>query len=54
VNNHPSETKRLADAVTGMAATIAEIIDAQVQKTRRGSEFLTIPLLFGHLTTAQR
>ena len=26
----PSETKRLANAVTGIAATIAEIIDAAV------------------------
>jgi excisionase family DNA binding protein len=37
--NNPSETKRLADAVANIAATIAEIIDARLKaamETRTG------------------
>ena len=32
MNTNPSETKRLADAVAGIAATIAEMIQARLKK----------------------
>jgi len=38
MNNNPCETKRLADAVAGVAVTIAEIIDARVQKLGEAME----------------
>ena len=38
MNTTPSETARLANAVAGLAATIAEIIDARCQKIGEAME----------------